>query len=144
MTLKKILVAFDGSESSEKALDMAADIAAPNADIQLDIANVVAIPLLSDEQVANFASVLEMMEQDADKLLDQAFERVDSKGLENEVHTLLIKGVDAAAELAKLVEQEGYDMLVVGSRGLSGIKEYLGSVSHKLLGAASIPVLVVK
>ena len=144
MTLKKILVAFDGSESSEKALDMAADIAAPNADIQLDIANVVAIPLLSDEQVANFASVLEMMEQDADKLLDQAFERVDSKGLENEVHTLLIKGVDAAAELAKLVEQEGYDMLVVGSRGLSGIKEYLGSVSHKLLGAAGIPVLVVK
>ena len=144
MTLKKILVAFDGSDSSEKALDLAADIVAPNADIQLDIANVVAIPLLSDEQVANFASVLEMMEEDADKLLDQAFERVDAKGLENEVHTLLVKGVDAAAELAKLIEQEGYDMLVIGSRGLSGIKEYLGSVSHKLLNAANIPVLVVK
>lgn len=144
MTLKKILVAFDGSDSSEKALDLAADIAAPNADIQLDIANVVAIPLLSDEQVANFASVLEMMEQDADKLLDQAFERVDAKGLENEVHTLLVKGVDAAAELAKLIEQEGYDMLVIGSRGLSGIKEYLGSVSHKLLNASNIPVLIVK
>lgn len=144
MALKKILVAFDGSESSEKALDMAADIIAGNADIQLDIANVVAIPLLSDEQVANFASVLELMEADADKLLDQAFVQIDAKGLENEIHTLLVKGVDPAAELTKLVEQEGYDMMVVGSRGLSGIKEYLGSVSHKLINAAGIPVLIVK
>ena len=53
-------------------------------------------------------------------------------------------GTDVASEIAKLIEKNGYDMVVIGSRGLSGMKQYLGSVSHKLLGATKVPVLVVK
>ncbi|MFR5195727.1 MAG: universal stress protein [Eggerthella lenta] len=32
----------------------------------------------------------------------------------------------------------------MGNRGLSGLKEYMGSVSHKLLHASPIPVLIAK
>lgn len=145
MALEKVLVAFDGSESSKKALTLAADIVRTDADIRLDVANVVAIPRLSDEQYISFASVLEMMEEDAEKLLDEALEALESdEEFENEVQTLLMKGVDPASEIAKLTEMEGYDIIVIGSRGLAGLKEYMGSVSHKLLNISKTPVLVVK
>ena len=36
------------------------------------------------------------------------------------------------------------DLIIMGSRGLSGIKEFLGSVSHSITQQSSIPVLVMK
>ena len=143
MALEKILVAYDGSETAKRALAMAARIVGDEP-TQLDVATVVAIPLLSEEQVASFSSVLSMMESDAKDILAEASGLLSDAGVTGHVETLLAKGVDAAAELAKVAETGGYDMVIVGSRGLSGMKEYLGSVSHKLLGATKVPVLVVK
>ena len=57
---------------------------------------------------------------------------------------LLLTGVSPANELIKLIEQRGYDLVVIGSRGLSGVQEYLGSVSHKVLHGSTAPVLVAK
>lgn len=145
MGLEKILVAYDGSKCSMLALKKAADIAALDANIAVDVVNVVAIPLLSDDQMVSFSSILEMMEKDAWALLDDAVTMLDENGAsENAVQELLVKGTDPAHEIAKLVEKEGYDLVVIGSRGLSGWKEYMGSVSHKLLGAIDVPVLIVK
>ena len=36
------------------------------------------------------------------------------------------------------------DLIVMGSRGLSGIKEFLGSVSHKITQRSQIAVLIIK
>mgnify|MGYP002231587539 CR=1 FL=1 len=58
--------------------------------------------------------------------------------------TLLMTGVNPATEIIKLTEQRDYDMVVIGNRGLVGLKEYMGSVSHKLLHASPIPVLIAK
>jgi nucleotide-binding universal stress UspA family protein len=42
-------------------------------------------------------------------------------------------------------EDEDFDLIVMGSRGLGGIKEYiLGSVSNQVVHEAKSPVLVVK
>lgn len=145
MALKKILVAYDGSECGKKALAKAGDIVGLDAGIAVDVVNVVAVPLLSDEQMASFISILDMMEKDAWELLDQAVAILDENGAaENTVQELLVKGTDPAREIAKLVEKEGYDLVIVGSRGLSGWKEFMGSVSHKLLGELNVPVMVVK
>lgn len=144
MALERILVAYDGSDSAKRALDMAANIAGPSPETVIDLINVVAIPMLTDEQMVNFASILDMMEADAEELLQEAVKAFDEAGIENEVATLLIKGVDPAAELAKLTEQEHYDLIIMGSRGLTGLKGYLGSVSHKVLNTTDTPVLVVK
>ena len=144
MSLSKVLVAYDGSDSSKKAIATALDIIRTDASIQLDIVNIVAIPDLTGGQVENFAPILEMMKADAEELLKEAMAQVDEDPAENPVNTLLFKGVDPATEIAKLFNQEDYDILVVGSRGLSGLKEYMGSISHKLLGICKKPVLVVK
>ena len=49
MALSKILVAYDGSQAGASALDLAADIAGTNPDVKVDVVNVVAIPMLTDE-----------------------------------------------------------------------------------------------
>ena len=53
-------------------------------------------------------------------------------------------GVSPATEIIRLVEQNDYDVIVIGNRGLNGIKEYMGSVSHKVLHGVQIPVLIAK
>lgn len=144
MALEKILVAYDGSEAASAALDLAADIGAGNDEIDIDVVNVVAIPLLSDEQLVSFASVLELMERDAEALLSDAVARLDERDIDNDVETYILNGTDTATEIAKLAEQDGYDIVIIGSRGLGGIKGYLGSVGHKLLSICSKPVLIAK
>ena len=121
MALDKILVAYDGSSESASALDLAAELARANAAVKVDIVNVVAIPMLTDEQLVSFASVLDLMERDAEELLAGAVSRIDEAGIENDVETFILNGTDAATEIAKLAEQEGYDIVVIGSRGIGGI-----------------------
>lgn len=142
MGFKKILVAYDDSETAEKALAAAADIARPNLETHVDIVYVAPIPLLSDTQAANLQSITDMMIDDGKKILQDAFDSVED--LDGRVKTLLLTAVSPATELLKLIDTDSYDMVVIGSRGLSGLKEYMGSVSHKVLHGSKVPVLVVK
>jgi nucleotide-binding universal stress UspA family protein len=49
-----------------------------------------------------------------------------------------------AERLADLADEEGADLIVVGSRGRGALKAvFLGSVSHNLIGVARCPVLIV-
>ena len=134
MAVNKLLVAFDESEGADRALAMAASLAAVNPEAHVDVVYVVPIPLLDETQMANFKDILDMMISDGEDLLDVAA-RTDS---------LLLTGTNPATEIVKLIGQRDYDLLIVGNRGLSGLKEYMGSVSHKLLHASPIPVLIAK
>ena len=50
-----------------------------------------------------------------------------------------------AEEICKKVEAGGFDLLVMGSRGLGQIKGYLmGSVSNRVCRHANCPVLIVR
>ena len=58
--------------------------------------------------------------------------------------TKLVEGrpADKIVETAKL---ESFDLIVIGSRGLGGIKEFfLGSVSDRVADEAPCPVLIIK
>lgn len=58
--------------------------------------------------------------------------------------TLIFEG-DPKGEICKAIEQTHVDMLVIGSRGLGGIKRaFLGSVSDYCAHQACCPVLIVK
>ena len=57
----------------------------------------------------------------------------------------LIKFGSPAQSIISLAKDETFNLIVVGSRGLSGLSEFLlGSVSNKISHAATIPVLIVK
>lgn len=56
----------------------------------------------------------------------------------------LIQGA-AAEVLLDYAKENGSDIIIIGSRGLGGIREFvLGSVSHNVVQHAQIPVLIVK
>lgn len=58
---------------------------------------------------------------------------------------LPLKEGDAGKEIVKYCEEAGCDLIVMGSRGLSGLKEWwLGSVSHYVSQHTKRSVLIVK
>lgn len=142
MAEKNILVCFDGTELSAKALDMAIDFAKADEGIHLDVVYVAPIPALSEEDQQKYAELLDMLTKDCRDILYQAQDQLD--GLEGRYETFLVKGSDPAAELLKLIDARDYYLAIIGSRGLTGIKGYVGSVSYKVLQNACIPVLTTK
>ena len=140
MAVNKLLVAFDESEGADRALAMAASLAAVNPEAHVDVVYVVPIPLLDETQMANFKDILDMMISDGEDLLAEAEQKM-GEDVAARTDSLLLTGTNPATEIVKLID---YDLLIVGNRGLSGLKEYMGSVSHKLLHASPIPVLIAK
>ncbi|MNR36447.1 Stress response protein NhaX [compost metagenome] len=73
---------------------------------------------------------------------DEVKSRLEAEGLNATVE--LLQGSPAEVILA-YAKEHGADVIVIGSRGLGGIREFvLGSVSHNVVQSARIPVLVVK
>lgn len=143
MAVNNLLVAFDESEGSHCALRMAAALAETNPAAHVDIVYVVPIPLFDDNQKNDFKEILDMMISDGEDLLAEASAEIGAN-IADRVDSLLLTGVNPATEILKLIEQRPYDLIVVGNRGLSGLREYMGSVSYKILHESKIPVLIVK
>ena len=57
MAVDKMLVAFDESEGSKKALKTASELAAANPNAHIDLVYVVPIPMLNSDQMASFQSI---------------------------------------------------------------------------------------
>lgn len=142
MTMRRILVAVDGSEGSDRALAMAAEIAQPIPDAQIDLVYVVPFPVLEATQAANFKTLLDAMIENGKKLLEQ--EKAKVPQIADRVETQVVAGANPATEILNILDEHVYDLVVIGSRGLSGIKAYLGSVSHKVLNGSEVSVLVAK
>ena len=142
MAIEKVLVAYDESDGAKKAFALAADFAAKDPEMHIDLAYVVPIPLLDNQRVSNFKEILDMMIEDGKQVLDEAIQTIGDAA--DQVDPIIITGTNPATELVKLANENGYDLIVIGSRGLTGIKEYIGIVSHKVLSAVGIPVLIAK
>ncbi|MGV2805317.1 universal stress protein, partial [Clostridium perfringens] len=73
--------------------------------------------------------------------LQQAKSKLKSAGINPE--TVHLKG-DPAHEILNYARDTEQQLIIIGSRGLRGIKEMmLGSVSHKVSQLSSCPVLIV-
>ena len=121
MWCSKVLVAYDGSAPSAKALHLARSIGAQDESVELVFAHVVKLyglgtgaeTVLLDEA----KKVLVEMEQLADEV-------------PNKAHAHLLKGSSPADLLLKCAQDEGCDLIVMGSRGQGGVKGFIGSVSY--------------
>ena len=103
MAIEKILVAVDGSEGADRALEMAQAVAAPSPDTHIDLVYVVPIPLLDDNQAANFKSILDMMVADGRELLIEARDKMPE--VADRTDTLIITGTNPATEIIKLIDK---------------------------------------
>ncbi|KIL41665.1 hypothetical protein SD70_06000 [Gordoniibacillus kamchatkensis] len=141
MFCSNILVAFDGSVASEKALDKAVSIAAMDPRIGIHVLHVVR-PRTGAIYVTGDGSLFEYDMKHGQDVAGKAERRLS--GLANPQTVSVVSGIPED-EIVKFAASNGCDMIVVGSRGLSGLKELiLGSVSHFVAQNADIPVLIVK
>lgn len=146
MNPSQILVAYDHSEAAQRALAYAIDLTesgrrhggSPLTVIHVyEQANIV----IGDSFFTLPANVLEAYEEQAQNVLVEAKKIIGDK---REAEFVLRQGAPARTIL-EYAEQHSFELIVVGSRGLGGIKEFvLGSVSHNIVQNAKIPVLVVK
>ena len=139
---KKILVPIDGSKYGEKAIEIAADLAKQfKSKTTLLLVNVPLSHVYADEGFV-MPDYADDLEKQGAKLLAKTLKRAESNGLKAD--TMMVAG-NAAEQIANIANNEKYDLIIIGSRGLSRAKAFLlGSVSDKVIRYANCPVLVVK
>ena len=146
----KILLATDGSEEATLAAQTAVDIA-DKTNSELHVVHVGGLDYgyLSDDpsyavpDYVYMQQIQENLEQEARKALDAEVERVKAAGGRVVEAHLSMGSPDA--EIVKLADDIGAGLIVIGSRGLGGIRRALiGSVSDSVVRHAHCPVLVVR
>ena len=137
----KILVPLDGSNYSKKALSYAVSIGKKYGS-KLMLVHVVISPLYAYTEGFVMTEHEKKLEDEGNSILEKGLEYTKSEGIEAE--SLLAKG-HPSEEIASIANEEKYDLVVMGSRGLSGIKAFLlGSVSERVSRFAKCPVMIVK
>lgn len=135
-----ILLAVDGSENSIRAAKEATKLAAATDGSEV---TVVYVSDYKEDQneVIHDASAMEF-DLARRKKIQPVTEMLDRQKVFYQVEVL--HGIPGPS-IVKMTQETPYDLVVIGSRGLSPIREVmLGSVSHKVVNHAECPVLVVK
>ena len=146
---EKILVALDGSEYADRALNVALDLAEKyTAEIVLlTVFHPVFIPVGSEWNLSYpqfMEKYLEDLKVCHENVLSEALQKVKLKIPNLKVSKKLEKGrpTDKIIETAK---EGNFDIIVMGSRGLGGVRQLLlGSVSDRVADQAPCPVLIVR
>ncbi|WP_080876237.1 universal stress protein [Oceanobacillus timonensis] len=141
-----ILVAIDESEVSNKVLEAArsmVDINRSNVTIVLvNVSKENVTPGLTYVPKDYLEDVLLELENESKDILEKAKNKLMT--LEGAtVNTVSLKG-DPAHQILEYAKEHAQDMIIIGSRGISGVKGVmLGSVSHKVSQLSECPVLIV-
>lgn len=137
---EKILVPLDGSDHSLRALEKAIKIA-QKFDGKVTLIHVYSISYLAltATQVTSF---VEAVRKSGEAILAEG-EKI-AKAQKVKVEKKLKEGA-VVEEILKTTRKENFDLIVIGARGISKIKELLlGSISHGVTIHAPCPVLIVK
>ena len=136
---KKIMLATDGSRTSDQALAVAKSLASEGA-AALTIVHVVEKIATSGDAALGWYADEELVEAKMDKIVAE----LSKEGLDASAKLVKHVGPQPAHEIAKLARQTGADLIVVGTHGHGAIPGILlGSVTQRLLHLAPCPVLVV-
>lgn len=145
---KKILVPIDGSKNSLRALSHAVALAR-------SLTNEVEIGILYVSVLSQILPITAQVQGDkipkdsknpvafAEKIIAEALKQIpDDVPVLVQVYNE--KGAPSIV-ITDFAQQNGYDMIIIGSRGLGTIAEVIfGSVSKYVIHHAQCPVLVVK
>ncbi|UCZ55046.1 universal stress protein [Bacillus shivajii] len=141
MNCTKILVAFDGSQTSKKAVERAKIIARNDESIEVIVVTAWDLPNTPYDSFT-YHDLLE-------KYKESGFERKKEveqllEDLSNKVDVQVLRG-HAANSILRFAKENKIDLIIIGNRGLGGIQRFfLGSVSFQVVQKADCDVLVVK
>ncbi|MBW2295814.1 MAG: universal stress protein [Deltaproteobacteria bacterium] len=139
----KILVAVDFSETSDRALE-AAIVYAKQFGASLDLVHAFTLPVafVSPYEVAIPEGFFDDARKGAVKTLNENLAKAEAAGVQA---TATLIEEQATKALTDFVERQQIDLLIMGTRGHTGLKHVLlGSVAERTLHRANCSVLVVK
>ncbi len=143
--MRRLLVAYDGSDNSKRALQYVVDLARDTGmALQIHVVNVQHEPIIYGEYVTS-AMIDELnnsLMAKSRSVLDEAAAMLQAAGLTCETHTQL---GNVAEQINDAVKRLGCDTVVMGTRGLGSFTGLvLGSVASRVIHEVSVPVLLVK
>ncbi|MDM5317050.1 universal stress protein [Fictibacillus sp. b24] len=143
--IQTILVAYDGSQESQKALDFSVDFANERKDVALHLVTVYQPVYTMAYTYGNYP--VEQASYELKEKNEAIIQNVKTEISLKTDHPIVAKAIEGhpGNVLTHYASLNGIDLIVIGSRGLSGVKElFLGSVSHYVVQKAECPVLVIK
>lgn len=133
---RKILLAVDGSEHSKRAAKHAINVASLLPGAKVEIISVIDPSKVKTEVLHG---ELRQKRQQALEEIKNTFEK------ENVSYELKIERGDPGPTIVSYANRNGFDLVVIGSRGLNSLQEMvLGSVSHKVAKRVHCPVMIIK
>lgn len=146
LPVKKILCPIDFSESSLEALRVSSELARHFSSELMVVYVVQPVPVLAAGQVELGAFCIPSYQQEMEaasmKLLQKQIDSLTGAGLS--ARPVVVLG-DPADMIVQIAEDEKADLIVIATRGQSGIKRLIiGSVTEKVVRHAATPVLTTK
>lgn len=145
MKINSILVATDFSPHAQEAVDYAVDLAGHfEAEVVVLHAFNVEIPIASPMMSGGYVlpdGFFEEIGKQAHQKVESCVKEIEKKGVK-----ATGVAVDHPAAFAIVTEaaERGADLIVMGTRGLTGLKHVaLGSVADKVVRTAPCPVLTI-
>lgn len=140
-----ILVPYDFSEHSKKALETALDLAR-RFDANLHVLHVVTPPIVAYPTMGTAAAPPSSLLMDLRESAERSLSDVVA-GIENPpgaVKAHISAGGATAETIRETAEQLGADLIVMGTHGRTGMaRVFLGSVAERTLRLAPCPILMV-
>ena len=144
MDTTPILICYDGSPGAVRAIEAAATLLGPRRAVVLNVAP----PITPAESVATVSPLVpsaafeQLNTADAGQVAARGAELARSSGFEAEGRGA--SGAPVWEGVLDVADELDAAVIVIGSRGLSGLRETLdGSLSHELAERAGRPVLIV-
>ena len=133
-----ILVAVDGSENSDFALEQAFSM----ADTCNSTLYAITVIDVYPKQIEGTPGAKEQMQKEAEALLEKVAAKAKEKNIS--VETMVHWGRHPHEAILNDCKEKGVDLIVLGTHGRTGLKKFfMGSVAQKVVGYARCPVMVV-
>lgn len=137
---RKILVATDGSDNNRTAVREAIRLAAAGASTLYAVYVIDTTVFEAASTDAPVTDLYRVLRKEAQESLDKV--KTLAEGVS--VETVILEG-KPAGEIVQFAEKNGIDLIVMGTRGKSGIERLLlGSVADKVIRTAGTEILIVK
>ena len=137
----KILVAVDGSDCSFGAVKTAASLAEKYGS-EITLIYVVALPIRNPGYASELGMIPQRVVDDLENEGLEVLKRAEGNFAGTTVNTIVRVGHPAGEILDEI--NKGYDLIVMGSRGLGEIRGFvMGSVSDRITHHARCTVMIV-
>lgn len=139
--MQKIMVAHDGSKSSDKALKKGVELAI-KFNSSLTVISVVPELYLTELSEVDRKKIADSLSEETARAMEKIRKSLSGKTIE--VKTVIRQG-DPAEKILETAQKMKVDLIITGSHGRHGAKKFLlGSISSKIVDYSRCPVLVIK